>query len=100
MSSSTVPRPSPPSYGYIFVCAEVTPTNLIRQYYLRSDAKVQVCLLTRTEEKAMMEQQFDPLKLVRDPTVEELNLFHYRLVTAFTDSTKFQSVLRIIYGQP
>lgn len=97
-----MPRPSLPlpPHAYIFICAEVTPANMIRQYYLRSDAKIQVCLLTRTEEKAMLEQQFDPLKLVRDPTAEELNLFHYRLVTALSDSTKFQSVLRIIYGQP
>lgn len=92
--SATVPR-----YVYIFVCAEVTTTNLVRQYYLRNDGKLQVVLLTRTEEKAAFEQTFDPLTLVRDATVDELNLFHFKVVAALNDSTKFQSILRIIYGQ-
>ena len=101
-SHPTVPRsslPLPP-HAYIFVCAEVTPANMIRQYYLRSDAKIQVCLLTRTEEKAMIEQQFDPLKLVRDPTAEELNLYHRKVVAALIDSAKLHNIMCVIYGQP
>lgn len=94
-SFSAVPRPAPPSYAYIFLYAELTQANLVRHYYLRSDGKIQVSMLTRTEEKAMLEQTFDPLKLVRDATSEELNLFHYKVVS---DATKVQSIARIIYG--
>lgn len=92
-SSSAVPR-----YAYILVCAEVTTTNLVRQYYLRNDGKLQTVLLTRTEEKAAYEQTFDPLSLVRDPTPDEINMFHFKVVAALNDSLKFQSILRIVCG--
>ncbi len=94
-------KPSPPlvpRYAYLFLCAEVTPTNLVRQYYLRNDGKLQTVVLTRTEEKAALEQTFDPLALVRDPTAEELNLFHYKIVAAVNDSNKLSGIMRIIYG--